>query len=82
MDTITSGLQTTIDTLRAGIEAIMNIFGGVQSYAEAGNQVAAGTGAFAEAFKTIYNIFAGFLGFAQLDAEAEPDPIKVVIVTE
>ena len=82
MDSVTSGLQTVLDVLRGGVEAAMNVFGGVQNYAEAGNQVAEGTGAFAEAVKTVYNILAGLFGFAALDPAGEPDPIVVIVRNE
>ena len=76
---MTEYVQTALDTLRAGIDAAFNIFGGVQSYAEAGNQIAGGTGSFAEAFKIIYNVFAGFLGFDSLDPASDPDPIEIIV---
>ena len=81
---MTGAIQTVLDVLRSGIDAAMSIFGGVQSYSEAGNQVAAGTGSFAEAFKTIYNVVAGFCGFPTLDPPSEgPDQvIEVHIVND
>ncbi len=83
MENVTSGLQTALDVLRSGIDAIMNIFGGVQSFAEAGNQAAAGTGSFAEAFKTIYNVVAGFCGFPTLDPPSDgPDQVIEVHIVQ
>lgn len=79
---MTEYVQTALDVLRSGIEAATNIFGGAQSFAEAGNQAAAGTGALAEAFKIIYNVFAGLLGFDGLDPAApgpEPDYVIQII---
>ena len=63
MDQIVKAIQTLLDGLTAGIGAVLNITDGAKKYADAGANAANGTGKMGDAFKGIFNFFAGLFGF-------------------
>lgn len=66
MDKVVTVLQALLDGLTAGIKATGSITGGTKDYADATNTAAGGTGKMGDAFKTIFNYFAGLFGFGTL----------------